>query len=104
MTVLLPEFNISTKPILLPELPNLYLPESPSVNISLPSLPVIPTLEIPELPDLPSLPTVELPDLPPPPTLPKMFAQLEAILDVLKLITKAMCILKSSPFHPEWRA
>ncbi len=104
MDVLLPEFNIVTKPILLPDLPNLYLPESPSININLPSLPVIPTFEIPELPDLPTLPVVELPNLPPPPTLPKMFAQLEAILDILKLITKAMCILKSSPFHPEWRA
>jgi hypothetical protein len=60
--------------------------------------------EIPELPDLPSLPSVELPDLPPPPTLPEMFAQLQVILDILKLIAKAMCILKMSPFVPEWRA
>lgn len=104
LNIMLPEFNITPRPILLPELPNLYLPDAPNVNISFPSIPVLPRLEIPELPDLPSLPTVELPDLPPPPTLPKMFASLEAILDILKLITKAMCILKSSPFHPEWRA
>lgn len=104
LNIMLPEFNITPRPILLPELPNLYLPDAPNVNISFPSVPVLPKLEIPELPDLPSLPTVELPDLPPPPTLPKMFASLEAILDILKLVTKAMCILKSSPFVPEWRA
>lgn len=106
MNIALPEFSITAKPILLPELPNLYLPDFPNIDIilNLPDLPILPRIEIPELPDLPTLPTVELPDLPPPPTLPKMFAQLEAILDILKLITKAMCILKSSPFVPEWRA
>jgi len=106
MNIVLPEFNITTKPILLPELPNLYLPDTPNIDIllKLPDLPILPKIIIPELPDLPSLPTVELPDLPPPPTLPKMFAWLEVMLDILKLITKAMCILKSSPFVPEWRA
>jgi hypothetical protein len=56
------------------------------------------------LPDIPSLPTVNLPDLPPPPKLPKMLASIEVVLDIIKLITKEMCILKSSPIHPEWRA
>jgi len=104
LNIMLPEFSITPRPILLPELPKLYLPNTPYVDITFPTLPVLPTIEIPELPDLPSLPTVELPDLPPPPTLPKMLSSLEIILDVLKLVTKAMCILKSSPFHPEWRA
>ncbi|NCO31626.1 hypothetical protein GW891_02165 [bacterium] len=104
LNIMLPEFEINPRPILLPQLPNLYLPDLPNVNITFPSVPILPKLEIPELPDLPTLPVVELPDLPPPPTLPKMFAQLEAILDILKLVTKAMCILKSSPFVPEWRA
>lgn len=104
LNIMLPEFSISPRPILLPELPKLYLPDTPSAGITLPNLPVLPTIELPELPDLPSLPTVELPDLPPPPTLPKMLSSLEVILDILKLVTKAMCILKSSPFHPEWRA
>lgn len=104
INVLLPEFRVTSRPILLPELPNLYLPDAPNVNIVLPDLPVLPELVIPELPDLPTWPTVELPDLPPPPTLPKMLSALEAILDILKLVTKAMCILKSSPFIPEWRA
>lgn len=106
LNIALPEFNVVSKPILLPQLPDLYLPDVPNINIALnlPELPVLPLFEIPELPDLPSLPSIELPDLPPPPTLPKLFAELEAILDILKLITKAMCILKSSPFVPEWRA
>ena len=104
MTISLPEFNFGTRPILLPDLPNLYLPDVPSISINLPELPILPVIDIPELPDLPVLPTVELPNLPPPPTLPKMFASLEAILEILKAITKAMCILKTSPFVPEWRA
>ncbi|MDD2907859.1 MAG: VCBS repeat-containing protein [Candidatus Gracilibacteria bacterium] len=104
LNIQLPEFEVTPRPILLPELPNLYLSDAPNVNITFPSIPVLPKLEIPELPDLPTIPSVELPDLPPPPTLPKMFSQLEAILDILKLVTKAMCILKSSPFVPEWRA
>ena len=104
LTISLPEFTFGTRPILLPNLPNLYLPDVPTVSINLPAIPVLPTIEIPELPDLPVLPTVELPNLPPPPTLPKMFASLEWILEILKAITKAMCILKTSPFVPEWRA
>ena len=104
LTISLPEFSFGTRPMVLPNLPNLYLPDTPNVAINLPELPVLPRITIPELPDLPGLPTVELPNLPPPPTLPKMFAQLEGILEILKAITKAMCILKTSPFVPEWRA
>jgi hypothetical protein len=104
LTITLPEFSFGTRPIVLPNLPNLYLPDVPNVSINLPELPVLPEITLPELPDLPGLPTVELPNLPPPPTLPKMFAQLEGILEILKAITKAMCILKTSPFVPEWRA
>jgi hypothetical protein len=77
LTISLPEFTFGTRPILLPNLPNLYLPDVPTVSINLPEIPVLPTIDIPELPDLPMLPTVELPNLPPPPTLPKMFASLE---------------------------
>jgi hypothetical protein len=104
LTITLPEFSFAARPILLPQLPNLILPDVPNVNINLPELAILPELIIPELPDLPSLPTVELPNLPPPPKLPKMFASLEGVLSILKLVTKAMCILKSSPLVPEWRA
>ena len=102
LTIALPEFNISTKPILLPSLPDLNLPNTDfTINFD---IPLLPRIEIPVLPDLPSLPKIELPDLPPPPKLPKLLSAIEVIVDIIKLITKAMCILKFSPLHPEWRA
>ena len=70
----------------------------------LPNIPILEDYSLPELPELPSLPVVDLPDLPPPPTLPRLFAELESLVKILKLVTKVMCILKSSPFVPEWRA
>lgn len=104
MTIYMPDFDINWTPLVLPNLPNLSLPEVPSVNFSLPSLPQLPAVEIPELPDLPALPTIELPDLPPPPKIPKLFWAVEVILNIWKLVTKIMCIIKGSPFVPEWRA
>lgn len=104
ITIWLPDFEFNLRPILLPSLPNLYLPDVPNVNINLPEIPLLPVIEIPDLPELPTLPEVKLPDLPPPPKLPKMFGALEAILNILKIITKVMCILRTSPFVPEWRA
>ena len=104
LNIYLPEFEFNKRPIILPSLPELYLPDVPSGQLNLPKLPLLPEFELPELPDLPTLPKIELPDLPPPPTLPKLFASLEAILDILKLVTKIMCIIKKSPFVPEWRA
>ncbi len=105
LTVMIPTFEIKPKPVILPNLPNLTLPNlNANLDIDLPTLPILDPLEIPELPDLPSLPTIKLPDLPPPPKLPKLFASLEWVLNILKLITKAMCILKQLPFVPEWRS
>lgn len=104
LTINLPEFSVASRPIVLPYLPDLHLPDTPTVNINFPKLPLLPSIEIPELPDIPSLPSVELPDLPPPPTLPKILSSIEAVLNILKLIAKMMCIMKSSPFVPEWRA
>lgn len=100
----LPEFEFNLRPIVLPTLPNLYLPNSPSARLNLPRLPLLPEFDLPTLPDLPSLPTIELPNLPPPPKLPKLLSAIEAFLNILKIITKVMCILKTSPFVPEWRA
>ncbi len=104
LTIYLPDFEMNLRPIVLPTLPKLHLPDVPDVSFSLPELPTLPRFTIPELPDLPTLPTIELPDLPPPPKIPKIFGAVEGILNIIKLVTKVMCILKSSPFVPEWRA
>ncbi len=104
LNIVLPEFDFNQRPIILPPLPELNLPSAPSVNIVIPELEVLPSIDIPTLPDLPNLPTVRLPDLPPAPKLPKLFAELEWVLNIFKLIVKIMCIVKKSPFVPEWRA
>lgn len=104
MTIYMPDFQMNMRPIVLPTLPKLSLPRVPTAGLELPSLPTLPRFTIPELPELPSLPTVELPDLPPPPKIPALFGSVEAILNIAKLVTKVMCILKGSPFVPEWRA
>lgn len=104
LVISLPDFNFVPRPIVLPNLPNLYLPDLPSLNLSLPKIPVLPKLEIPDLPLLPSIPKIELPDLPPPPTIPKIFSSLEAILDIIALVVKIMCFLRPGLFIPEWRA
>lgn len=102
----IPDFTMKLRPIMLPELPNLYLPKLPPLNISLelPAIPILPELKLPELPMLPGIPTIELPDLPPAPTLPKLFAALEAILTILKLLLKIYCLLQKSFLAPEWAA
>ncbi len=111
LVIKMPDFNVTQRPIVLPTLPKLQLPNfdanvnlSISGNFEFPDMPLLEWFDIPELDDLPWIPTVELPNLPPPPTLPKIFSSLKWVLKILKLVTKAMCILKSSPFVPEWRA
>lgn len=104
MTIYMPDFQMNMRPIVLPTLPQLHLPDMPSAGFSLPALPTLPRFTIPELPELPSLPSIELPDLPPPPKIPALFGAVEGILNIMKLVTKVMCILKNSPFVPEWRA
>ena len=105
INITLPEYKFWTRPILLPMLPELKLPDLPSLSLSLnlPKLKLLPTIEIPELPDLPTLPTIKLPDLPPPPTLPKLIGAIEGVLKILKLVTKIMCFLRSSFLIPEWK-
>ena len=111
LVIKMPDFNVTQKPIVLPTLPDLKLPNfDANANVAIsgkfefPDMPLLEWFDIPELHDLSWIPTVELPNLPPPPTLPKIFSSLKWILKILKLVTKAMCILKSSPFVPEWRA
>ncbi len=103
--ILMPDFKLNVIPIVLPNLPQLHLPDIPNVNITLPSIPTLPKLpDLPDLPDMPSLPSVKLPDLPPPPTIPKLFWFVQVFLNILKLIFKVLCILRKNPFVPEWRS
>lgn len=53
---------------------------------------------------MPSLPLIKLPDLPPPPKIPKLFSAIQGVLQILKLVSKILCILRKNPFVPEWRA
>lgn len=100
----MPNFDIRLSPIRLPNLPSLSIGDI-SATLSLPALPIIPALPpLPDLPDLPSLPKVKLPDLPPPPKLPKLFASLEVFLNIIKIISRAYCLMNSAFLVPEWRA
>lgn len=103
--ILMPEFHFNFVPMILPELPELHLPDVPTLGIGLPSLPILPRLpNLPNLPDLPSLPNIKLPDLPPPPTIPKLFGGIAAVLEIFKIVAKILCIMRTNPFVPEWRA
>lgn len=77
LVIYLPEFSLNPRPIVLPTLPALRLPDTPSAYLSVPTLSLLPTFTIPDLPDLPTLPSVELPNLPPPPRIPKLFGAVE---------------------------
>ena len=101
----MPEFHFSWTPIILPHLPRLGLPAVPTLGLGLPALLRLPHLPpLPDMPDMPSLPSINLPDLPPPPTIPKLFSVIEMTLNILKIVKKIMCIMRSNPFIPEWRA
>jgi hypothetical protein len=101
----MPEFVFQPTPLVLPVLPKLFLPNTPGIGINLPSIPQLPQLPpLPDLPNIPSLPLIKLPELPPPPTVPKLFGAIKFTLNILKIIAKVMCIMRTNPFVPEWRA
>ena len=102
--IVLPDFNFNQRPIIIPQLPPLDLSGGFWANIHIPSIPILPDFQIPELPLLPDIPNIQLPNIPPAPQLPKILSSFEGILNILKLVVKMMCILKKSPFVPEWRA
>ncbi|MDD2487531.1 MAG: hypothetical protein PHS92_04120 [Candidatus Gracilibacteria bacterium] len=115
ITIMMPDFKITPKPIILPQLPDLTLPSPPKIKIALnllpnftiPSIPTLPSLpELPDLPDIPSLPEVKLPDLPPPPTIPNLLGSISGVLSILKLLSKLYCVYQNFGkfFTPEWKA
>jgi hypothetical protein len=98
-----PDFSFQIAPIRLPELPNLWLPDMPSVSITgLPKLDILPPVpSLPDLPDLPSFPTLNLPNLPPPPKLPKLFGAVSVGVNIFKLYTKIQCYMEKTFLVPE---
>ncbi len=105
LTMVIPDINLTFRTIVLPSLTLPQFDINGRLSINIPLLPLLEELpEIPNLPDLPTLPSVELPNLPPPPKLPELWPKLAGILDIIKLILKAMCILKFNPLVPEWRS
>ncbi|MDD2566021.1 MAG: VCBS repeat-containing protein [Candidatus Gracilibacteria bacterium] len=111
LNIIMPEFNFKVVPMVLPQLPKLYLPDTPKIEIagkiSLPEIPTLPSLpDLPDLPDLPSLPDVKLPDLPPPPKIPNIFGVISAAISLLKLIAKVLCLRRQigNLLPPEWKA
>ncbi len=95
----LPILNLRPKPIPLPPLPYIKLPDFPTISImlTLPPLPILPRLpELPDLPALPPLPTVDLPTLPAPPKLPDVAEAFEAVIPIIEKILEIWCIMKKS--------
>ncbi len=105
LDIVMPEFTIKPVPIILPNLPKLFLPDAPNALINIPAIPTLPALpNLPNLPDLPSLPRIELPNLPPPPKIPNLFGGIAGVLDILKLLIKVVCYMQNTPLVPEWYA
>ena len=99
LNIELPILNIRPKPIPLPPLPYIRLPDLPTISIllTLPPLPILPRLpELPDLPQLPPLPTIDLPTLPAPPKLPDVGQAFEAIIPIIEKILQVWCIMKKS--------
>lgn len=112
--IALPDFEVEFIPIIFPDLPELRLPEFSQLDLAfalslsgkLPDFELLPEIDLKSisLPDLPMLPAIKLPNLPPPPKLPKLFAWLEALIQLAKLIALMECLLEEIPLVPEWRA
>lgn len=99
LNIELPILELRTKPIPLPPLPYIRLPDFPTVNLllTLPPLPVLPKLPaLPDLPALPPLPTIDLPTLPAPPKLPDVGAAFELVIPIIEKILDIWCIMKKS--------
>ena len=98
----IPDLQFNIKPLRLPSLPSLALPNSPQLLLNLPPLPLIPPIpKFPDLPDLPSLPRLALPNLPPPPKIPKIFGSIAAVLKIFRLVGKIYCYLNNTYLAPE---
>lgn len=94
VTIPIPEIEFVAEEIILPELPRIALPEVPSINVTLPGIPLLPQLpDLPQLPKLPDLPLPDLPPLPPPPKLPEIFADISGFVDVIEKVLRLICLI-----------
>ncbi|MBP9779728.1 hypothetical protein KBD33_03855 [Candidatus Gracilibacteria bacterium] len=102
INISVPDFKFNIKPIRLPSLPTLSLPESPTASLTLPKLPILPAIpKLPDLPELPSLPKIVLPNLPPPPKIPKLFGSIEVAINIFKIYGTIKCFLNDTFLAPE---
>ena len=102
IVIRVPDFQFNVSPLHLPDLPNLSLPNAPTLGISLPSITVLPHLPpLPDLPDLPSFPKITLPPLPPPPNPPEAPANAGAAeVSAPRTILENCSVMPDLIFHP----
>ena len=104
--IIWPDVTFRTEQIILPNIPDLKLPDLPNINlpgegistgVTLPEIPVLPSPPaLPELPSLPPIPMPQLPDIPKPPKIPSIDASIKSALGAISKIIKIMCLLKKS--------
>ncbi|MBT6068914.1 DUF11 domain-containing protein [Candidatus Peregrinibacteria bacterium] len=104
ITLYFPELKIVPEPIVLPELPKIFIPQNMPAgelmtfmrSFSFPEVAVIPgPPRLPDLPKLPGLPLPKLPDLPPPPKFPELPSALSGTVKGLEKIIKIVCLVKN---------
>jgi len=102
MKIVWPDVIFRPEPIILPNLPDITLPEVlPDVGIDLSgldfnlNLPDLSKFSLPKLPDLPQVPLPQLPDLPRPPKIPGIPPIVAKLMANLKFIFKILCLLKN---------
>lgn len=98
VTILWPDVKFKPEAIVLPNLPDIILPQVlPSVRIEIPGfdVPDFPKLQLPDLPDLPPLPLPSLPDLPLPPRIPPLPKFIGDFVADLRPILRILCLLKT---------
>ncbi len=103
VTIPVPKPDIRFVPVIFPKVPRLSLPDSPSLGIDLPGIPLIPKISaVPPVPPFPEIPIIELPDLPPPPRIPDLPDFIGDFLELAKPFLYIYCLYKNGIFpHPE---
>lgn len=104
VTLYFPELKVVPEPIVLPDLPKIFIPQNipaPELqrfiaNYSFPEMGVLPEPpRLPDLPRLPALPLPKLPDIPPPPEFPELPEALSITANGLEKIIKIVCLVKN---------